>query len=420
MNAIVDVKPLPPLVPDCHPHGVKAEQKLMTHEECVKAAREMISLLKANSKKAIEQRRPVDEVIQGLVKKGLYGIVRPKAYGGSGLELSTLFEVASILAEGCTSTAWSFNVTSVHDWLIGMLPKEGQDEIFGGNELVISCGVFNPIGAKARVVDGGYMVSGRWNYGSGSTTSNFAACVAEIPGREQHGHPEARMMVLKRDQYQVLDTWHVRGLVGTGSHDIYIPEEVFVPEHLTVTLGEMSEGTAPGGALHPETAAYRVPVLAGAHVAAAATCFGAAKAAIEIYKQSTLKRVRAFTGANEIESPAAAIRLGKCTVELEAAELLFRKTVLDLEEEVRAGRTPSLEARAKLRMVTSHVPHVCREVISSLVDGSSMGSFGVGSPLITLLLDATAATTHASTAYDNGPENYGRVLLGLEPSNPLI
>ena len=411
---------LPPTVPDCFPRGIKAERKLKTRDEYLQAAREAIPLLKANAKRCNEIRRPTDEAIQGLVKAGLYGLVRPKAYGGAGLELSDLFDVVSVLSEGCTSTAWAYNVQAVHDWLIGMMSKEGQDEIFGANELVISCGVFNPIGAKARAVEGGYMVSGRWNYGSGSTHSNFAACVADIEGRVHDGHPESRMMVLNRDQFQVLDTWHVRGLAGTGSHDIYIEEETFVPEQRTALLSDMAAGTAPGGKVHPDQLAFRVQVLAGAHLAAVATCFGAAKAAIEIYKQNTLKRVRAFTGAKEVESPAAAARIGRSVVEVEAAELLFKKTVQDLEADVRAGRETSLEFRAKLRMVTSYAPHVCREVITSLVDGSSASSFGAGSTLLTLLLDVSAATTHASLAYDNGPENYGRVLMGLEPSNPLI
>jgi len=421
MNAITNpANLLPPLVPDCFPYGLQSDHKLKTREEFLQAAHDIIPLLKANAKKCNEIRRPVDEVIQGLVKTGLYGLVRPKAYGGAGLELSDLFDVVSVLSEGCSSTAWAYNVQAVHDWLIGMLPKEGQDAIFGANELVISCGVFNPIGAKARAVEGGYMVSGRWNYGSGSTHSNFAACVANIDGREHDGHPEERMLVLTRDQYKVLDTWHVRGLCGTGSHDIYIEEETFVPEHRTVSLGDIVMGTGPGGKLHPETVAYRVQVLAGAHLAAVATCFGAAKAAIEIYKQNTLKRVRAFTGAKEVESPAAAARIGRCVVEVEAAELLYQKTVRDIEADVRAGRETSLESRAKVRMVTSYASHACREVVTSLVDGSSMSAFGVGSTLVTILLDLTAATTHASTAYDNGPENYGRVLMGLEPSNPLI
>ena len=180
------------------------------------------------------------------------------------------------------------------------------------------------------------------------------------------------------------------------------------------------EGTAPGGALHPETVSFRVPVIPAAHLAAAATCYGATKAALEMYKQATLKRVRAFTGAKEVESPAAAIRIGKAMVEVEAAQLLFQKSIRDVEAEIRANRPLTVEMRSKVRMVTSYTPNICRQIVSSLVDGSSAAVLGDGAPLSTALLDVTAMTTHASLAYDNGPENYGRVLLGLEPSNLLI
>lgn len=422
MNAPVapSVAPvLPAFIPDLHPYGVKPQHRPRTRDELIDAARGVLPILKKNAVQTNELQRPADESVEAIVRAGLTGLMRPKAYGGPGLELSEMLDVISVLAEGCANTAWVNIVYESHNWLMGMMTKEGQDDVFGTNDVVLSCGVFNPAGAKARAVDGGYMLSGRWSFGSGSTHSNFACLNAEIEGREHNGHPESRLMAVPRNMYQVLDTWHVRGLRGTGSHDIYIGDEIFVPERRTVDSEALVEGTGPGGKLH-DVVAYRVPAIAGAHPMPAAVVLGATKAAVEVFKQSTLKRVRAFTGAKEFESPAAAARLGRARIEVEAAELLLRSVLREVEAEIRADRPVTIELRSKLRMATAYAPNLCKQAITSLLEGSAASSMGENAALSAALLDVTIATQHASLVYDSGPENYGRVLMGLEPSNPVI
>ena len=94
--------------------------------------------------------------------------------------------------------------------------------------------------------------------------------------------------------------------------------------------------------------------------------------------------------------------------------------VRDIEAAVRDGTPLTLEQRAKVRMVSGYVPDLCRQAVNSLIGASGVGVLAEGHPLMALLLDVTGMANHASTDYDLGPENYGRVLMGLEPSNPKI
>ena len=409
---------LPPVIPDLFPAGSRPVAKLRTREDFLKAARELVPLLKAHTRTCSEIRRPVDEVVAAIVKSGLVGLLRPKKYGGAGLDVSDMAAVAGVLAEGCTSTAWDYDVWEAHNWIMGMLPEKGQEEIFGTDNLVICCGVANPSKAKARPVEGGYMLSGRWAFGSGSTHANWASVGALVEGRQVDGRPEGRFMLVPRPAFSVLDTWQVRGLAGTGTHDIYVADEVFVPEYRTVTRAELVSGTAPGGKLHG-TVAYQMPLIPGVHLVTAATSIGAAQAAITEFKEWTSKRVMSG-GQKQIDLAAPTARLGAAMVDVEAAKLLLQSTLRELETEVRAGRTLTLELRAKARMVAGYVPDLCKQVITSLVSACGIAAMDERSPLSALLLDVTMMSLHQSTEYDRGTENYGRVVLGLPQSNPNI
>ena len=412
----------PARIAEFYPHNVRPSKKLVTREEHFEAARAIVPELKKYALKTIEGRQPACENVHALVKAGLIGISRPKKYGGAGLELSDQFAVGTILAEGDANLAWDYIVWEVHNWLLGMIPEQGQEEVFGSSDLVICSGVFNPFNSKARPVDGGYMVSGRWNYGSGSTHANWIFCAALVEGRTAaNGRPESRPMVFHRSEVEVLDTWRMRGLGGTGSHDILIEKEIFVPEHRTFTRADMDTGNAPGAHLHDAdgTVAYRFPGTPGAHLAAAATSIGAARGAINAFKEYMSQRVY-LSGIKQMDLAAPFIRIGEAEIEIEAAELLFQNTTKEIEAELRAGRQPTVLMRAKARMVSAHVPSVAKKVVYSMLTASGSGAMAESSILSSYLTDVTTMGSHISTQYDLGPENYGRVLLGLEPSNPHI
>lgn len=412
----------PAKIADFFPYAVKPAKKLKTRAEHLQAVRDLVPELRQFALKSIEGRQPACENVAAIVKAGLIGISRPKKFGGAGLELSDQFDVGAILAEGDCNLAWDYIVWEVHSWLLGMLPEEGQAEIFGSSDVVICSGVFNPSEAKARPVEGGYMVSGGWHYGSGSTHANWLFCAALVEGRTQaNGRPENRLMVIPRSEVEVLDTWRMRGLAGTGSHDIAIPNEVFVPEARTITRAMIDTCDAPGAALHDGdgSVAYRFPGTPGAHLAAAATSVGAARGAIAAFKEYMSKRVY-LHGQKQTDLAAPAIRIGEAEVEIEAAQLLFQNTMREIEDVLRAGGKPDTLLRAKARMVSAHVPAVAKKVVYSMLAASGSTAMAESALLGTYLTDVTAMGSHISTQYDLGPENYGRVLLGLEPSNPLI
>src|SRR5215211_6179222 len=122
----------------------------------------------------------------------------------------------------------------------GLLPAEAAREIYTGPDVVVA-GAFRPTGV-ARVVDGGHSVTGRWPLGSGIVHSTWVlgACVVyegDRPRLTPSGQPRFRFMFFPKADTEVVDTWHVAGLRGTGSHD-YQVSDLFVPAHRTFWFSE--------------------------------------------------------------------------------------------------------------------------------------------------------------------------------------
>jgi len=415
--AKTDFRPAAEVIENRFPAYVQPTAQPKSLDGYLAAARSILPVLKEHAALTRQQRRPADESVAAIVEAGLSGIMRPAMFGGPGLELSDMIAVGSVLGEGCASTAWDYVVWEVHCWMAGTLPEQGQREFYA-DPVVLCCGASNTAKAKARAVEGGYMLSGRWGFGSGSTHASWTCVFSAIDGEEVDGRPHVRMMIVPRPAFCVEDTWRVQGLAGTGSHDIVIAEEVFVPAHRTISRAEVATGRAEGGRLH-DTAAYRMPLPPGAHLATDSSAIGLARAVIAEFREVITKRTY-VTGKAQADMPGSMIRLATAEIEVRAAELLLQDTMRELEAHLRTGAELTVEQRAKARMVAGYVPDLCKQVITSLIAACGASAMLEGSKLAAALLDVTMMSLHQSTEYDRGPENYGRVLIGLEPSNIAI
>jgi len=113
---------------------------------------------------------------------------------------------------------------------------------------LISSALIFPRG-RARRVEGGYRLSGRWPFSSGidpSTWNMFGAVVSD----EETGENEPRMFLVPASDYSVIDTWQVIGLAGTGSKDVEVAD-VFVPAYRTLAIERIKGGPNRGSELNP-------------------------------------------------------------------------------------------------------------------------------------------------------------------------
>ena len=216
-----------------------------TTPDVVATARALRPQIEAFSAEAERTRRLPDGLVLVLRESGLFGMARPVDLGGAGVDLITSMRAIEEVSYADASAGWC---TAIDSGTIGLPPIRADvlRQIYKPGVSV--CGVGAPTG-RALPVDGGYRLSGRWAYASGCLHSEwtFIGAVAfdgDKPRTLPGGFPEFRICLVPLSQVEIIDTWHVAGLRGTGSNDIVV-NDIFVPEERTAPI---MIGGAPGSA----------------------------------------------------------------------------------------------------------------------------------------------------------------------------
>src|SRR3954464_11723633 len=183
-------------------------------------ARGLLAQLRARSAQTEEQRRLPAETERDLHETGLFRIVQPKRVGGSEFDYVALVDFAEAIGLDDASAAWNLANLSSHHLMLGMFDASAQDKVWkqDADALIASSFVF-PAG-RARRVDGGYVLSGRWPFSSGVDSSAWNMLAGIVSSDDEADGIEYRIFLLPRRDYKVIDTWNASGLRGTGSNDV--------------------------------------------------------------------------------------------------------------------------------------------------------------------------------------------------------
>jgi len=171
-----------------------------------------------------------DDLARELARAGFFRIFLPAAYGGLDLTPMEGIAVFEELAQADASVAWCVWNGNTH-WTAAQLSPEAAHAIHDDRD-VVSANSTRPSG-QAHVVENGYRVTGRWSLVSGCELASWMVLWAVVheggkPRMMASGGPEIRFMLLPASECEIIDTWTVGGLRGTGSHDVAV-HDVFVP-----------------------------------------------------------------------------------------------------------------------------------------------------------------------------------------------
>lgn len=221
--------------------------------ELVARVKELHPLLARNAAAGEKDRRVVEESIQAMTDAGLFKLAVPKRYGGYETSMRTMLEVSAAVAEADGGTAWVLTLTNVCAWFTGLLPQQAQDEVFGADQDAKVSGVLAPT-AESRKVDGGWRVSGKWFYNSGSWHATWA--VMGIPITDEAGEVVNQgLALIPRADMELEETWFVAGMRSSGSNCL-VAEDIFIPEHRVMLVPPAIGGEYPSEHLDTE-ALYR-------------------------------------------------------------------------------------------------------------------------------------------------------------------
>jgi alkylation response protein AidB-like acyl-CoA dehydrogenase len=389
-----------------HPHPVPGDD---LRRDLVATAASLRELLVENAPLADRDRRVPEPVITALADAGLFKLTVPKRYGGHQTDVRTVIDVAATLAEGCGSTAWVVTLINTVGIAVGMLSERAQDEVFGANPEARVAGVFAPRGDSRRE-DGGFRVSGDWFYGSGSLHADWV--MVGFPLVDEEGATlDFGLGLIPRGDFEVLDTWHVVGMRGSGSNAIHV-KDVFVPDHRILPVGAAINGEFPTefneeslyhSAFHP---AFTL-VLTGAQL-------GMGRAALKHVVELADRRTIANTiYTQQRDSVGFQLQVADAAALIDTAHLHVYRAAQDIDEAARRGENPSYRMRARLRSDAARAATCIKDALDLLITAHGAGSFAESSPIQRIWRDSNIALRHGTLVPPATREIYGKSLLGF-------
>jgi alkylation response protein AidB-like acyl-CoA dehydrogenase len=366
-------------------------------------------ILEKNALQTETDRRVVEENIAVLKEAGAFKIMVPKRYGGWQADIRTQLDVSREVAKGCGSTAWVTALMNVCAFFVALMNEQAQDDVWGANPDARIAGVFNPT-AQSRKVDGGIVVTGAWNWASGSYHADWSYVGVPITNDAGEFFYPA-MALIPNSDLTIEDTWFVTGMRGTGSNTIHA-NEVFVPDHHLHWV--------PGLLTHEydtpfkDEVLYRSAFIPVAALILAGPQLGLAQAALDFVIEKGHKRGIAYSEYElQRDAPTFQLAIAKAATLVDTAHLFAFRAAADIDDAAKAGRTMTYVERARTRNDTGHAAESAREAIRVLCSAHGASSFAEASPLQRMWRDSEIASRHAVVAPEISALIYGRALMGF-------
>jgi alkylation response protein AidB-like acyl-CoA dehydrogenase len=369
-------------------------------EGLLERIRALAPLVAERAASAEQQRKPDDDVIEALRASGVFRSFVPRRFGGYEIDLELFLDIGVAVSEACASTGWITTFYMEHNWLLGMFAPELQNEIFSRQPYVLAPGSVNPNDGNAVPKGDGFELSGHWRFGTGIVHADWVLLSGRIT-TEPEGMP--RMFLVRPDAVEVRDTWHVDGMVATGSHDI-VANAVYVPERY---VSQKPMGVSPAR----DEYLARIPVPPMLSLTAAIPSLGAARRAVELFRRLLAERVPFGTRKTQSQRAPSQVRLAHALADVRSAEIVLRAVARDLTTHARGGPQLSPLDQVQLRLTIAHVVRDCRAVVRAVMEGSGASVHYLDHELQRIHRDVEMMGAHTVFDLDLVGEQCGRALL---------
>jgi len=389
----------------------------VTYDEAMGRARALVPVLRERADRAEAAREMSKETLDDLHRTGLLRFHQPRRWGGMELEFVSLFDVPAEIGRGCASTAWNVANLGVHHWMLALYDERAQDEVWGDNpDALIASGIAYPQG-RGRRVDGGFVITGFWNFSSGVDAADWNMLAVTV--RDGERVIDHRMCLVPRRDYEIVDDWHVLGMRSTGSKSVRATD-LFVPEHRALCMYlARGGGEFPGARANPNPL-YRVPLSAlGSHCLSAAGV-GNAQAALELTIEAIRERSTSYTAMRMRDFQAVQLRVAAAGAKVDAARLVIRTDCLEAQRIAGEHRAPTVEEKLRFKRNVAYAMGLCTEAVDALHALAGANGIYDRYPIQRLFRDQHALTGHIGFSWDAQGAPWGLVALGGEFSSPTL
>jgi alkylation response protein AidB-like acyl-CoA dehydrogenase len=376
----------------------------------------VLGLIAQNAERAESDRRVPTENIDALRDAGFFKALQPAKFGGTPMGAEDYTPVVVAVATACASTAWASGLLAQHSHIIGMMSPELQDEIWSDdNDALISSSVA-AINSGTEVPSG-VRLSGKWGWSSGCDHAKWAVLGFRRVVPELDGLVLPFFAVVPMTDITIIDDWNVAALRGTGSKTLHL-DDVFVPEHRIESLPALSSGQSSGFGTHPGI--FHAPFAPWFSLGFSAVSLGIAQRFMNLYVERVKTRTRAYTGAAEINSVPAMLRIAESHHQLTAVQATLEKDWASMTSHALSSQLPTDDVAVHWRANQSYATRQSIEALDRLWSASGGNAFFDNSEMQRLWRDSKMTGAHAYSDYDLARQRHGRQLLGLAPDMSIF
>ena len=380
--------------------------------DLVAAARKLAPELRSRTAEVEEARRIPADLSRRVAEAGFYRAFVPRSLGGEELHPGHANAGIEELARSDASVAWVAFIGMTSGSALAGIPEAAARLIFATPETLVT-GVFAPMG-RADAEDGGYRVRGRWSWGSGSDNADWVLGGCRLfrdgePERSRSGAPRVHMLLLPREEVEVLGNWNASGLCGSGSGEFQV-EGALVPESRIVGFSQDAPLSRP---------LYQFPRFGLLALGIAAVALGTARAAIDDLVELAGGKTPMGSNRPLAERPATQSEVAKAEAVLGSARLYFYDAIDRCYAEAEKGDALPADLRRDLRLATTHAVQAAAETVDRMYHLAGGTSVYLQSPLQRIFRDVHVATQHMMVAPAT-LELTGRLLLDLETDTSLL
>jgi indole-3-acetate monooxygenase len=323
----------------------------------VERAKALAPLIAEEADEIERTRRLTPKVVSALVENRLYRSLLPKNIGGFEAPPMVFMEMLEEIAKADASTAWCVGQCSVVAMTAAYLDADVAHQVFDKPDDIMAWGA---IAHDVQVVPGGYTISARWDFASGSRQANWLGAhvqVLEADGTRRmrpNGMPEIRTIVFPASSATMHDVWNVVGLCGTGT-DSYSVENLFIPENFAALRDDFS-------ALREKGPLYGITTYTMFGLGFGAVSLGVARATLDA--AIDLARKKHSVGITAMKDNSAVQGLiGRTEAKLRAARAYHYSTAMEAWQELLGTGKLSEQGRAAIRLSATWTIHQATEIV---------------------------------------------------------
>ncbi len=380
----------------------------------------LTQVIREGGDEAQKLRRLPDETVDILIDEGIFRFTLPPELGGEDASSMETIEVLEAISAIDASVGWNVMIGSeINAMAAGGMDKDLAKEVYLDNPRVIMCGGGGPGTIPGKAVEqpnGDYKIWGQTTFQSGCHQVEWAfmSCPiyesedAEGPIMDEAmGMPKMKMFFVNKSKFEIVDTWDVAGLRGSGSHDVKCDGAIIEKKWRDVELVSLPA--------HYPNPVFRIPVPLRLSYNKAAVALGVGRGALDVFEDLAQNKVPMLSSGTLRERPVAQYRTGEAEATVQAARAFVMESMREVEDELHAGAEhPSAEITKKARLACTFAANACMHAVDLIHNTAGTTGARMYSPLERKLRDAHGCASHRWVAHPLY-ETIGKLYLGHEP-----